>query len=352
MNITRAFVLGAHAVRTLGFAGQQLSLPFFERLLTGGARDVPEDSARIRRLAFRELTNLLKRDATLFSDGILPLEALRPEAPAAHWWRFARILADGVQISRRRSEKRAHELEEVPPELLADVPDYYRRNFHFQTGGYLTPDSAELYEHQVEILFAGGGDAMRRLLLRPLKERFPGQGEGLHFLEVGAGTGRLTRFVKLAFPKARITVVDLSWAYLKAAQKRLREFDRIEFVHGAAEDLPFVAGKFDLVYSCFLFHELPLEVRRRVFAESARVLRADGVVGVVDSLQSGDAVEFDDVLARFPRDFHEPFYRNYLAHPLAELLTEAGFTVENRDQGFLSKALLAVRHGEPVVSKK
>lgn len=352
MNMTRAFVLGAHAVRTLGFAGQQISLPFFERLLAGVRRDVPEDSARIRRVAFRELTELLKADAKLFADGVLPLEALRPEGPATHWWRFARILADGVQISRRRVEKRAHELEEVSPELLADVPEYYRRNFHFQTGGYLTPESAELYEHQVEILFAGGGDAMRRLLLRPLKERFPGQGEGLHFLEVGAGTGRLTRFVKLAFPKARITVLDLSWAYLKAAQKRLREFDRIEFVHGAAEELPFVDGKFDLVYSCFLFHELPLEVRRRVLAESARVLRPTGALGLVDSLQTGDAPEFDEVLARFPRDFHEPFYRNYLAHPLEGLFAEAGFEGRGREQGFLSKALLADRRGVPAADKK
>lgn len=340
MDLRTAVAISLQSARVAHFAGQQFSLPWLERLITGQSREPLENAAEIRRLAFQELNKLIRRDAENIARGLVPWEVLRPESPTTHWVRFAKILADGVRLSKRRRDQSAHDFPDVTDEDLAEVPEYYRRNFHFQTGGYLTAESAELYEHQVEILFAGGGDAMRRLILAPLKEIWPNQGEGLRFLEVGAGTGRLSRFMKLAFPKARITVTDLSWAYLKAAQKRLREFDRLEFLQAAAEDLPFSAGQFDLVASCFLFHELPAPVRKQVMSESMRVLKPGGVAGVVDSLQLGDLAGFDPVLLQFPRDFHEPFYRNYLQTPLDALMSEAGFVDLTKDQGFLSKAVL------------
>ena len=48
-------------------------------------------------------------------------------------------------------------------------PNYYVQNFHHQTGGYLSDLSANLYDLQVEILFGGSADAMRRRILAPLK---------------------------------------------------------------------------------------------------------------------------------------------------------------------------------------
>ena len=224
---------------------------------------------------------------------------------------------------------------------MRDLPEYYQRNFHFQTDGYLSNDSADLYEHQVEILFSGSADAMRRLIIPQLKSAYAGQGEGLHFLEIAGGTGRLTRFMKLAYPKARITVLDLSYPYLKKAQQNLKKFDRLDFVQGAGEDLPFVAEKFDAVYSCFLFHELPLEIRKRVVAESFRVLKAGGWMGLVDSVQKEDTKDFSWALEQFPVDFHEPFYKNYTQNPMEGLLAFRGFTELKKDIGFFSKSLLA-----------
>jgi hypothetical protein len=49
-------------------------------------------------------------------------------------------------------------------------PSYYLQNFHHQTDGYLSDMSANLYDLQVEILFNGSADAMRRRILAPLKE--------------------------------------------------------------------------------------------------------------------------------------------------------------------------------------
>lgn len=49
-----------------------------------------------------------------------------------------------------------------------DYPKYFNRNFHFQVDGYTSENSAEIYDHQVEILFAGMAAPMRRLLLNEL----------------------------------------------------------------------------------------------------------------------------------------------------------------------------------------
>ncbi|KYG63143.1 ubiquinone/menaquinone biosynthesis protein [Bdellovibrio bacteriovorus] len=332
--------LGYSLMRSAHFAAQQFSLPFFEFLATGktGPRKSLE-AQHIKRL-YSELFQLLKKDSENIARGLYPLDVLKPEKAVRHFMRYPRLLVDGYQISKRREQRNQNDFDPEAQEFLKELPEYYQRNFHFQTGGYLTKDSAELYEHQVEILFSGSADAMRRLIIPLAKEAYPGDGEGLHFLEVAAGTGRLTRFMKLAYPKAKITVLDLSYPYLKKAQDNLKEFERVDFVQGAAESLPFQEGKFDFIYSCFLFHELPLEIRRQVVEESFRVLKAGGHMGFVDSVQKEDAKDLDWALEQFPVDFHEPFYKNYTQNPMEGLMHYRGFSHIKKDQGFFAKAVL------------
>jgi ubiquinone/menaquinone biosynthesis C-methylase UbiE len=104
-------------------------------------------------------------------------------------------------------------------------------------------------------------------------------------------------------------------------------------------ELDFKGQQFDAVYSCFLFHELPYEERKKVLSEAARVLKPGGFCGLVDSLQNEDRREFDWALEQFPVDFHEPFYKNYLQNPMEGLLQEAGFAQIDRKVGFFSKAV-------------
>ncbi len=291
-------------------------------------------------MVLKDLSALLKQDAKNIAHGVYPAEVLWTESATEFLKRTPQVLLDSMKIQKRRLQSRAHDFNPEAAEYLRDVPDYFQRNYHFQTGGYLTEKSAELYEHQVEILFTGAADAMRRLILPQLREHFPyTKGEGLHFLEVAAGTGRLTRFVKLVFPKAKVTVMDVSHPYLKKAQKNLAEFKRLDFVQGDAADLPFKDQQFDAVYSCFLFHELPLPERKRVLAEGYRTLKPGGFYGFVDSVQSADKKDFDWALKQFPIDFHEPFFKNYVQNPMEGLLQAAGFENVRTELGFFSKAV-------------
>lgn len=330
--------------RSVTFLSQNLSLPIFEFLVTGKSKQAPAEFFGNLKAIYQDVMKLLKEDAENIAHGVYPVEVLAPESASSFFKRYPKIILDGVSVARRRVGKKAHDFNHEAAEYFRDVPDYFQRNFHFQTGGYLTEKSAELYEHQVEILFSGAADAMRRLILPPLRAHFPySEGEGLHFLEVAGGTGRLSRFVKQTFPKAKITVMDVSPPYLKKAQENLKEFKRIDFVQGDAAYLPFKDEQFDAVFSCFLFHELPFEERKKVVAEGYRVLRPQGFYGLVDSVQNEDKKDFSWALDQFPVDFHEPFYKNYLHNPIEGVLKNQGFTTLDSKVGFFSKAVKGVK---------
>lgn len=317
--------------------------------LTGGKpkpaknENLPVNWERTHRVR-RDLADFLRQDSLKIAQGVYPLSVLYPESPIRHLKRIPQLVADGFAIHRRRMHGRTTEFDPRAREWLEGLPKYYRRNFHFQSSGYLSRRSAEVYEHQVELLFQGSADAMRRLILPPLRKRFGNtDGEGLRFLEIGAGTGRATRFVHLAFPKARIVAVDLSDPYLHVARKNLAGLSRIDLLQADGARLPFRDSEFDAVFSVFLFHELPRQARVEVLTESHRVLKKNGFIGFVDSLQTGDKALFDPLLEEFPKQFHEPFFRDYISNPMEGLLKKCKFGALQSATGFSSKVCSAKR---------
>ncbi len=342
MNLKGNLAYSYQVARSMHFTMQQISLPFFESVTSGKNKFRTIEYPEFIKKLLQELLQLLKEDSENIATGLYPLEVLRPEDPRNHFLRYPKILFDGFFLSRRREGLKSKEFTSQAQEFLNEMPEYFRRNFHFQTDGYLSEHSAELYEHQVEILFSGAADAMRRLVIPLLRKEIQNlSGEGLNFLEVGAGTGRLTKFMSLSYPKAKIVASDLSPPYLKKAQENLQNFPRIDFVQAAAENLPFKAQSFDLAYSCFLFHELPQEVRRKVIQEAHRVLKPEALFAFVDSAQKHDIVAKAELLEHFPKEFHEPFYKNYTLHPMEDLLKEEGFEILQSRARLFSKAVLA-----------
>jgi ubiquinone/menaquinone biosynthesis C-methylase UbiE len=342
-DVIEAAFLSYSRARSANFTLQFLVFNAISSLLPGVAHDRKQsiDAKLIAQLK-SEMLKLLKEDAHNIRLGVYPPSVLAPERPGKHLLRVPKLLLDGISIYRRRLLGKTTEFGKPGKEFLDELPRYYRRNFHFQTDGYLSPRSAELYEHQVELLFGGSADAMRRLVIAELRKKFGStDGKGLRFLEIGAGTGRSTRFVHLAFPRAKIVATDLSDPYLKEAQKKLAKFNRIDFVQADGTFLPFQSESFDAVYSVFLYHELPLSAREEILKESKRVLKPGGVFSLVDSLQTGDMEALDQILEDFPKSFHEPFYRDYVAHPMEELVESSGFSKVKSRLGFVSKVVTA-----------
>jgi ubiquinone/menaquinone biosynthesis C-methylase UbiE len=336
-------LFGLGASRSLLYFIESLPLPLIRAALDPEFRKRPLPSQAFRERTLVAVNDLLRRDSNNIAQGLYPPAVLLSEDPWTHFRRYAHVLRDAFRVAQRRAERHNADFSTEARVLLDDLPEYYRRNFHFQTDGYLSAESAEIYDHQVELLFIGCADAMRRLLIRPMKE-FWGtehQGDGLRFLELGCGRGSATRFYAAAFPRAQIVGIDLSLPYLDRAQHELIDPSRIHFIQGSAENLDFENQSFDGVFSVFLFHELPREVRQQVWRETARVLKPGGFAGFVDSLQRDDDPLMNQALEEFPRGFHEPFYKNYVETPMAGIISNAGFAEPRSSIGFLSKAMWA-----------
>ncbi len=218
------------------------------------------------------------------------------------------------------------------------LPRYYRQNFHFQSGGWLTDESAAIYDTQVEVLFTGAADVMRRRMLKPIAEWMAGRNQrDLRGLDVGCGTGRLLAFLHDAWPGLRLAGVDLSAPYLAEARRLVGRTARVKLDEAAAEALPFDDASLDLVVSSFLMHELPRKIRLQVIAEMTRVVKPDGLVVLVDSIQKGDRPDWDGLLDLFPHYFHEPYYADYVSGSLEAWGATAGLASVGSERAFLSK---------------
>ncbi|MBV8165642.1 MAG: class I SAM-dependent methyltransferase [Alphaproteobacteria bacterium] len=256
-----------------------------------------------------------------------PVEALR---------RARAFFRDLGRVDARRHAEGHQEAASLAP--VGSYPRYYLQNFHYQSDGYLSADSAALYDHQVEVLFLGGADAMRRQALPALRARL-GDRPDARVLDVACGTGRFLSAIQQNFPGWRLSGVDLSPPYLAAAARALGAGATL--VQANAEALPLPAGSADAVTCVYLFHELPRAVRARVVGEIARVLAPGGIFVLVDSLQRGDVALYDPLLDRFPGTFHEPYYADYVAQDLTALLADAGLRVDTIELAFLSKVVVA-----------
>jgi ubiquinone/menaquinone biosynthesis C-methylase UbiE len=78
-------------------------------------------------------------------------------------------------------------------------------------------------------------------------------------------------------------------------------------------------------------------VRLAALKEMARVLKSDGLVVIVDSMQKGDMPSWDGLLDLFPHYFHEPYYAEYANGSLEACASEAGLSPVARERAFLSK---------------
>ncbi|MEZ4814770.1 MAG: class I SAM-dependent methyltransferase [Bdellovibrionota bacterium] len=223
-----------------------------------------------------------------------------------------------------------------------DFPAYFRQNFHYQSGGYLSSESAELYDHQVELVFSGTAEAMRRHAIKAISlargiKKYPSN-EKLKILDIGCGTGHFTAELKRHFPMSEVVGLDLSPWYLKEAEKKFPD-SGIEWKFCKAEKLDFEDNAFDVVTSIYLFHELPENIRKQAAKEMLRVLKPGGTLVQMDSLQKGDTPELDPSLEVFPHLYHEPYYENYVSQKSEALFEKVGLKEIETEEAFYSKIL-------------
>jgi demethylmenaquinone methyltransferase/2-methoxy-6-polyprenyl-1,4-benzoquinol methylase len=114
-------------------------------------------------------------------------------------------------------------------------------------------------------------------------DRFLPTGPVDRILDLGCGTGELTRLVARRFPRAEVIGIDFTAAMLSVAARRTAVAgrpSRISYGRGTAMRLPFGDATFDVATNAFLARNL-LDLGAAL-AEMRRVLRPGGVLLVLE----------------------------------------------------------------------
>ena len=308
---------------------------------TGSRRSRASTSATVpdRGRLFRDMAALFQRDLANVETGIYPLP-VDHDGPLPRLLRRSWLFFQDLPEVHRRREANGHN-EVLTEDITGKRPRYYLQNFHFQSGGWMSEDSAGRYDTQVEVLFNGSANAIRRQALPPLHEVFAGRDQRtLHLLDVGCGTGRLLAFAKQAWPRLPSIGIDMSEAYIKEARQHLSRWGWLKLAVANGEAIPLPDASQDAVTNIFMFHELPPKVRRTVFREFARVLKPGGRLVVVDSLQRGDEPDYDGLLELFPQNFHEPYYTTYISENFKAIAADCGLAHVRDTTAFVSKVMV------------
>lgn len=150
-------------------------------------------------------------------------------------------------------------------------------------------------------------------------------------LDVGCGTGPVSRELAGRLPAGEIVGIDPSPVFLATARKLAGDLSNLTFVEGDCRDLPCADGRFDAV----IFYTTLSHVPRPGIAlqEAFRVLRPGGVLAVLDgnytttTLANGD---FDPLQACADAAMAALVHDRWLIQRLPNLVRDAGFAIEKQ----------------------
>jgi ubiquinone/menaquinone biosynthesis C-methylase UbiE len=343
--LTRAAYGASQLPRVAWYVGHSLAL----RQLSEATRRQEGKKARRRprtdlpvpdrNQIYADMAELFMQDLANVEAGVYPLPADHDGSWAKLLHRSRLFFEDLPAIHQRRKHRANKEV--LTGETRGKRPRYYLQNFHYQSGGWMTDDSAERYDTQVEVLFNGTANAVRRQALPQLREVFAGRDQRkLKLLDIGCGTGRFVDSVKQVWPRLPTLGLDMSEPYIRHAKGELKRWSRTSFVVGKAEAMPVPDNSQDAVTGIFLFHELPPKIRRLVLNECARVLKPGGRLVLIDSLQRGDRPDYEGMLELFPQNYHEPYYKSYTNENFCALGAACGLNYTRTVNAFVSKVMV------------
>lgn len=180
-------------------------------------------------------------------------------------------------------------------------------------GGHM--GHGRLYDALAHLVFGG----RQRAVFARLAE-LSGTQRGDHVLDVGCGTGLLTRMVaRRAAPNGSATGVDPSEEALARARRTTR-LANAAYQVGRAEELGFPDATYDVVVSSLMIHHLPDQARPRALREMFRVLRPGGHLLVAEF-----RAPENPALKRLIRPVMSPAMATNPIHLLGPMLADAGF---------------------------
>lgn len=126
---------------------------------------------------------------------------------------------------------------------------------------------------------------MQATLFEPLTKQTllnAGLKEGMRCIDIGCGTGSVTRLMANLVGKAgRVVGVDIDKRYLQYCNRNINSRQNIEFVHDdICKSQLDSEERFDIVYSRFMFHHLTY--RREAVRSMKRLTKKGGIIMIQD----------------------------------------------------------------------
>ncbi len=174
-----------------------------------------------------------------------------------------------------------------------------------QTEGVTLDHAAAVYDCLAPLMTLGLERRFHRIVIDQLALRGDEQ-----ILDIGCGTGTLTRDIAAALSNcgagtaeglpaaagrsatipalqknqthSSCTGLDAAEKMIEIARRKAANISNIHFDAAIAEQLPYPDTQFDAVVSSFFFHHIHFELKKKVLAETARVLKPGGRLLIVD----------------------------------------------------------------------
>ena len=210
-----------------------------------------------------------------------------------------------------------------------------------RTAGITLDHAAPLYDWLAPLMTLGSEHRLHKQVVARLALDRPAD-----VLDIGCGTGALTRQVYDALPPAaplRVCGVDAAEAMIAVAIKKAGPRPGLEFAAALAEDLPYPDASFDRVLSTFFFHHLNYGLKVKSLAEIWRVLRPGGQAAILDvdipySL-FGKICAWSGYWLFHQAEIAENIHGK-LREALEEAPTRGRWTIASRHSGYLSLFML------------
>lgn len=161
--------------------------------------------------------------------------------------------------------------------------------------------------------------------------------ENYVLLDVGCGTGEILNRIAGKYQNVQLYGIDISPKMLQIAKKKDVMRNKIEYVWGDAENLPFDNDTFDILLTSESFHHYPNP--RQAMREFSRVLKPEGKIILCDMYRPAGIRHFMNFMFRFTRTGD---VRIYSKKEIFDLLAQSQFSMLSWEQhysGFICEAV-------------
>ena len=147
-------------------------------------------------------------------------------------------------------------------------------------------------------------------------------GDNPKVLDLGAGTGLLSKFLLEKFPNAEITLVDLASNMLDKAKIRFKDYPNFKYLNEDYLQYDFTEN-YDIIISSLSIHHLTEEDKKSLYNKSSKLLNDKGIFVNADIVLS-PSKKLDNI-------FREKINEFAINSPLDEKILEEAFKRQELD---------------------